>query len=80
MTTTTICNEEVVAVHQYPESFAQEPAGATLPDQVREEEWQERLRCAQQWVCELLIKNQQLRMSLESAKARERGDPYGRNV
>ena len=79
MTTMTICNGEVVAVRQRQEPFAHAPAGITLPDQVREEEWRERLRCAQQWICELLIKNQQLRMSLESATARERGK-YGRNL
>jgi hypothetical protein len=77
---TTICTGEVIAVHQYQEYFAQAAAGSTLPDRVREEEWQERLKCAQQWICDLLIKNQQLRMSLESARARERGDRYVRNV
>jgi len=77
---TTICIGDVIAVHQHQESFAQAAAGSTLPDRVREEEWQERLRCAQQWICDLLIKNQQLRMSLESARARERGDRYVRNV
>ena len=77
---TTICIGDDIAVHQHHESFAQPAAGSTLPDRVREEEWQERLRCAQQWICDLLIKNQQLRMSLESARARERGDRYVRNV
>jgi hypothetical protein len=33
------------------------------------EEWQDDLRSLQQWVCELLIKNQKLRMALESATA-----------
>jgi hypothetical protein len=77
---TTICIGDDIAVHQRQESFAQAAAGSTLPDRVREEEWQERLKCAQQWICDLLIKNQQLRMSLESARARERGDRYVRNV
>jgi hypothetical protein len=33
--------------------------------------WQIRLNSLQQWVCELLIKNQQLRMALTEIKARE---------
>ena len=35
------------------------------------EEWQDHLRSLQQWVCELLIKNQELRMALESATTQE---------
>ncbi len=34
-----------------------------------EEEWQSRLRTLEQWICKLLIKNEQLRMSLASAAA-----------
>jgi hypothetical protein len=45
------------------------------PGQGLEEEWQDRLRSLQQLICELLIKNQQLRMSLELAKAPEPGRP-----
>jgi hypothetical protein len=37
------------------------------------EEWQDRLRSLEQWVCELLIKNQKLRMALESATTQEKG-------
>lgn len=33
-------------------------------------EWQCRLRSLQEWVCQLLIKNQQLRMALMEAQAR----------
>jgi hypothetical protein len=33
--------------------------------------WQIRLCSLQQWVCELLIKNQQLRMALTEVKAKE---------
>jgi hypothetical protein len=36
------------------------------PDQRVEEQWHERLRSLQRCICELLIKNQQLRMALES--------------
>ena len=35
------------------------------------EEWHDHLRSLQQWVCELLIKNQELRMALELATAQE---------
>ena len=35
------------------------------------EEWQDHLRSLEQWVCELLIKNQELRMALQSATAQE---------
>ena len=51
-----------------------------LSEEVLPERWRTRLQGLQDWICELLIKNQQLRMSLESAKARERGDQYGRHV
>lgn len=34
------------------------------------EEWQSRLRSLQQWICELLIKNQQLRLALIEMKER----------
>lgn len=75
---TTTCIGDVATVHQHQEPFIQAP-GLRLeqPGQVLEEEWQERLRFLEQWVCELLIKNQQLRMSLESAKVREQGGRYG---
>jgi hypothetical protein len=43
------------------------------------EEWQERLRNLQQCVCELLIKNQQLRMRLELARAGE-GSKQGTRI
>ena len=36
------------------------------------EDWQDHLRSLQQCVCELLIKNQELRMALESAMAQEK--------
>jgi hypothetical protein len=44
------------------------------------EEWQSRLRSLQQWICELLIKNQQLRWILmEMEELDPRGDG-GRNI
>ena len=35
-----------------------------------QEDWEIRLRSLQDWICELLIKNQQLRMALMEAKAK----------
>ena len=35
-----------------------------------QEDWEIRLRSLQNWICELLIKNQQLRMALMEAKAK----------
>ena len=37
------------------------------PGQEREEEWRQRLCSLQEWICHLLIRNQQLRMSLDLA-------------
>jgi hypothetical protein len=34
------------------------------PESAQEELWQDRLSSLQQWICELLIENQQLRMSI----------------
>jgi hypothetical protein len=45
-----------------------------------EEEWQVRFQSLQKWICELLIKNQQLRMALIEMNTREPGDRDGRNV
>ena len=50
------------------------PVFGQRPDPGLEEQWQDRLRILQQWICELLFKNQQLRMSLEAALAPERED------
>jgi hypothetical protein len=44
------------------------------------EDWQIRLRGLQECICELLIKNQQLRMTLIEMKTREPGDRDGRKV
>jgi len=44
-----------------------------------QEEWQARLQGLQGWICELLIKDQQLRMALMEMKARGPGDDNGRN-
>ena len=48
---------------QHPNSGDLERDGKK-PVRDREEEWQQRLRSLQEWVSELLIKNEQLRMSL----------------
>lgn len=48
--------------------------------QEREEDGQDLVSHLQQWICELLIKNQQLRMSLQSATALEQEDQDSRNL
>jgi hypothetical protein len=48
-------------------------AGPHYEEPVRgAEEWQDHLRSLQQWVCDLLIKNEELRMALDSATAQEK--------
>jgi hypothetical protein len=49
-------------------------------DQGSEEQWQDRLPFLQQLIRELLITNQQLRMSLESAMARDRAGEDDRSL
>jgi hypothetical protein len=46
------------------------------PDQGPEEEWHERFRSLQRCICELLIKNQQLRMALESTTNHQAEEAY----
>jgi hypothetical protein len=41
------------------------------------EEWQQQLRSLQQWLCELLIKNEELRLALESRTAQQMENPNG---
>jgi hypothetical protein len=38
--------------------------GQQQPESALQEHWQDRLTSLQQWICELLIENQQLRMSI----------------
>jgi hypothetical protein len=38
--------------------------GLGQSESAQEEFWQDRMRSLEQWICELLIKNQQLRMSI----------------
>ena len=55
----------------------QRPASRVIEGQQYEEptrgpeEWQNLLNSLQQWVCELLIKNQELRMTLEAVATQE---------
>jgi hypothetical protein len=44
------------------------------------EEWQCRLRSLQQWICELLIENQQLRWILMEMKELDPRGDEGRNI
>jgi hypothetical protein len=53
----------VSPMHRLTAAFDPEPRD-DQPDHEREEAWEQRLRSLQEWICELLIKNQQLRMSL----------------
>jgi hypothetical protein len=48
------------------------------PMQGSQHEWQVRLRSLQERICELLIKNQQLRMALMEVQAREPWTDGGR--
>lgn len=43
-----------------------------------DQEWQARLKCLEQWLSKLLIKNEQLRMSLALATMARRRDPDDR--
>jgi hypothetical protein len=44
------------------------------------EELRIHFRALQQWICELLIKNQQLRMALFDINSRDRGETDGRSA
>ena len=44
------------------------------------EEWQVRFRSLREWICQLLIKNQQLRMALMEMKGRKPGDDSNGNA
>jgi hypothetical protein len=48
--------------------------------EIMKEQWQAKLLCLQGWICELLIKNQQLRMALMEIKSRETEDKSGRST
>lgn len=52
----------------------------TRPEAEPAKDSEERIGSLQQRICELLIKNQQLRMSLESAIATDRGEQDDRSV
>jgi hypothetical protein len=83
----TDCIGEVMAMQQHHEFHAYRPDEAMVPcsqllsasnaglhfehSDSLPEEWQTRLRNLQQCVCDLLIKNQQLRMRLEMVQAAE---------
>lgn len=67
-------------------NFAQQGSNGELPEmhghevwkQRLEEDWQDHLETLQRYVCELLIKNQKLRMALMVAGEPERG--YGNAI
>jgi len=45
---------------------------------MQDEEWQARMRSLEQWIAKLLIKNEQLRMSLASVAAPKQGEARAR--
>jgi hypothetical protein len=51
-----------------------------LSEEVLPERWRTRLQGLQDWICELLIKNQQLRVALMEMQAREPEDDCSGNV
>jgi hypothetical protein len=93
MTMMAICMGDVMNTEQREKPFGNTAEESTMPlqrmtsqviagPQYEEpargpEEWQDHLRSLQQWVCELLIKNQKLRMALESAMAQEKEKQNG---
>jgi hypothetical protein len=96
MATMAICIGDVMAALETQDHCAHLRAGAIAPGnqlidaciagawheepEPGPEEWRSRMRTLQQYVCELLIKNQQLRMSLESTKAAAEQAAWARNV
>ena len=95
MTMIAICIGDVMNTEQRQKPFGDATAGSVtrlqrLASRViagpqyeepaqRPEEWQDHLRGLQQWVCELLIKNQELRLALESAIAQVKEKQDGSN-
>ncbi len=86
MTTVTIRIGDVMAIQRRQEHFAQMNSGVIAPERALierhgHEEWTQRIEAAwqghletlQQYVCELLLKNQQLRMALMEANEPEPG-------
>jgi hypothetical protein len=88
MTMMTICIGDVMSTEQRQKPFGKATVGSITPlqrlasrvtagPQHEEptrgpEEWEDHSRSLQQWVCELLVKNQELRMALQSATAQDK--------
>ena len=79
---TQLRREQFAQTHAGVTSARQTKEGALIEIRVHEEwkqrleeDWQDHLETLQKYVCELLIKNQKLRMALSVAGERERG--YG---
>jgi hypothetical protein len=86
--TTAICSGGVISTEQRQNRFGNGAAGSITPfrrlasrpiaephceeSAPMQEEWQNHLSTLRQLVCELLIKNQELRLALESAIAQEK--------
>lgn len=83
----TICIGDVISTQQHQRRIGEAYEGSITPGprlaryvvsesrrkepQALHEESEDRLRSLEQWICELLIKNEQLRMDLESTTAPE---------
>jgi hypothetical protein len=72
-TQTTQANSGVILPEHGTKRALSERHGHEEWKQKSEADWQRHLEILQQCVCELLLKNQQLRMSLMAADERERG-------
>jgi hypothetical protein len=72
-TQSTQANSGVISPEHCAKRASAERHGHEEWKQRTETDWQRHLETLQQCVCELLLKNQQLRMSLMAADERERG-------
>ena len=73
LTQTTHANSGVIPPEHCAKRAACEGHGHEEWKQRTEADWQHHLEALQQCVCELLLKNQQLRMSLMASDDRDRG-------
>ena len=73
-------NSEAVTPEQNTERAHIESRGHEEWAQRIEEAWQGHIETLQQYLCELLVKNQQLRMALMAANEPERGHRDARNL
>jgi len=70
-------NSGIIAHRQSTERALAERHGHEVWAQGIEQAWHGHLESLQQCLCELLLKNQQLRMALKAVNGAQRGDPDG---